>query len=173
MKYPTLNIAYKVEMHKAFSKPIVLHFDGEYDRDDNLLHEYCKHILKLATIRLADNFIISQAVAVDNSEGYYVLCKDNLDIAMMKGYVAAIMEELERCGENLIHFTFGYAKTMLMVDGCKIGMFASNQVGEDFLKSEEYRKSMKEEYPKKRIYVGHFLPSFEEFKKETTNLSTI
>lgn len=163
MKYPTLKLIHVPQLHKAFSKPIVLHFHAICEDD---LHNYKTYLLNQATVTLANQFLYNQAVMVTSNEESYILCKDNLDIDKMKQSALCILNELHKI-QDRISFTFGYAKAMLMVDGYNIGIFNSNQVGDDFLESESYLKSILKEDNNLANQLSFYVMTYDEYAVST------
>lgn len=140
MKYPILHLNYVPELHKAFSKPVVLHFHGTCN--SNEMTSYMNYLLKTASIQFAQQFLSCQAVVVEVENNYYILCKDNIDERMMKRFANEMLSLLKENGNDQISFTFGYTKAMLEVDGHSIGILNSNKVGDPYLESEDYKKSL-------------------------------
>lgn len=161
MEYPVLKITRHPQLHKSFSKPIVLHFHGECM--DAIWYPYMEYILKTVSLKMAEHFISNQSVCVRAMDGIFILCKDNLDILKMKEYASIVLYELSTLVGQKIHFTFGYAKAMIMVEGDIIGILNSNKVGDDFLQSEAYRNSIISTGKESRIHTGLQLSTFEEF----------
>lgn len=167
MKYPIVHLSSTPQLHKAFSKPIVLHFHGVCE--DETRKDYMHYLLMSASNQLASQFISSQGVVVEENNQCYILCKDNLDERMMKRCANEVLSLLHERGQGNITFTFGYAMAMLDVDGHTIGILNSNKIGDPYLESEAYKKTLSMIKGDAKQHFNYILLSFEEYQMQYNN----